>query len=135
MLRNLLLMIEIYTRLMNDITATNLWNKYNSIDKNIAKKIQNLGYLSRLIKTYLQGYYEYYGGFSKISNNEQINALISNMLKDVLNYLDTQIEVNSLKKINESGLLNRWVNQILYKPGGIRYEKIKLHYESLVLEN
>ena len=117
-----------YNRLMNDITSSELWKKYNSIDHNIAKQIQNLGYLSKLIKMYLQGHYEFYGGFGEINNKDSFDSLVFSMLQFVIIYLNNQIKINCVKKISESELFNWWINHTLYKPGGIRYITIRSKY-------
>ena len=61
-------MNSIYNKLLEQVISNDIWKKYNSTEKNIAKKIQNIGYLGRLIKMYVLGYYEYYGGFAPLNN-------------------------------------------------------------------
>ena len=128
-------MNSIYNKLIEQVISSETWKKYNSTEKNIAKKIQNIGYLGRLIKMYVLGYYEYYGGFGPHNNSKDFDNLILNMLQFILNYLDKQVKINCMKKITRSTLFNNWINHVLYKPGGIRDKTILKDYERLVLKN
>ena len=125
----------IYNKLIEKVISNEIWEKYNSFEINIAKRIQNIGHLSRLIRMYILGYYEHYGGFGALNNSNDYDNLIFNMLEFILNYLDKQIKINCIKKITSSGMFNNWINHILYKPGGTRYKTILKDYERLVLKN
>ena len=110
------------------------WKIISSMITKIPYRILDIGNLSLIIKDCMATEFDRYGsfgsyrGYGAFTRNTLMKAVKKKLTEDYY-------KKKAMTILQNSSILDNWMNHILYRPPGSRYKLLMEHFESLQQDN
>ena len=124
----------VYDDILLVIKCSLEWKNLIQMNQRLPHRVLDIGNLSLIIKNCMATEFDRYGGFGSyrgygtFTRNTLMKAVKKKLTEDY--YKKKAITI-----LQNSTILNIWMNHILYRPPGSRYKFLMEHFESLQQDN
>lgn len=118
----------VYDDISESIQCSKTWKKLIQMNQRLPYRVLDIGNISLIIKECMAEVFDKYGGFGSYSwcSSTRHSILCSVKVK-----IHEYYRKKSLIILKNSFIIDNWVNQVLYSPGGLRYEIHKTSFQNL----
>ena len=119
----------VYDDILHMIHFSVAWKKLIQMNQRLPYRVLDIGSISLIIKECMSEEFDKYGGFGSHRGyaSSTRHSLWGAVKKKIRGYYIKK----SLIILKNSFIIDNWVNQVLYSPGGLRYEIHKTSFQNL----
>ena len=123
----------VYTDISESIQCSREWKTLIQMNQRLPYRTLDIGTISLIIKECMAEEFDRYGGFG--SHRGYTTSTSRSLLVAVNKKIHEYYRKKALTILKNSFIIDNWINQVLYSPGGIRYKIHKTSYQKLTQLN
>ena len=123
----------VYTDISESIQCSREWKTLIQMNQRLPYRTLDIGTISLIIKECMAEEFDRYGGFG--SHRGYTTSTSRSLLVAVNKKIHEYYRKKALTIPKNSFIIDNWINQVLYSPGGIRYKIHKTSYQKLTQLN
>ena len=120
---------EVYNDISESIKCSREWKKLIQMNQRLPYRVLDIGNISLIIKECMAAEFDRYGGFG--SYRGYATSTLRSLWDAVNQKITEYYRKKALTILKNSTIIDNWVNQVLYSPGGLRYEIHKTSFQNL----
>jgi len=120
---------EVYDDISESIQCSTEWKKLIQMNQRLPYRVLDIGNISLIIKKCMAEEFDRYGGFG--SYRGYATSTLRSLLSTVNQKITEYYRKKALTILKNSFIIDTWVNQVLYSPGGLRYKIHKTSFQNL----